>query len=107
MQTIVIVLDPTKLKEANADLRYVVPECIEEATEGTVFDNGYDYISQPDGRVLMGIWLGSEDARKDVKCVVSLLENEEFLGQNISCAAKVYISEKENAEIDECELYFS
>ena len=36
MQTIIIKLDPAKLENADLDLRYYVPERIEEISNGTI-----------------------------------------------------------------------
>ena len=44
MQTIVIVLDPTKLDNPDLDLRYLVPDRVEAVTQGAIADNGYDYL---------------------------------------------------------------
>ncbi len=43
MGTIAIKLNPEKLENVDLDLRYLVPERIEEVTNGKVQDNGYDY----------------------------------------------------------------
>ena len=46
MQTIIIVLDPGRLANPDADLRYRIPEWIEEVSNGAICDNGYDYVEQ-------------------------------------------------------------
>ena len=46
MQTIIILLDPSKLVNPDLDLRYKIPDCIEEVTDGRIQDNGYDYIDR-------------------------------------------------------------
>ena len=38
MQTIIIVLDPKKMENPDLDIRYLLPERIEEITEGMVRD---------------------------------------------------------------------
>lgn len=44
MQTIIITLDPEKLDNPDLDLRYTLPEQLEQWTHGAVTDNGYDYL---------------------------------------------------------------
>ena len=53
MQTIIIVLDPTKMENPDHDIRYILPERIEEITKGLVKDNGYDYL--PDNSMGIGL----------------------------------------------------
>ena len=45
MQTIIIVLDSTKMNNLVLDICYSLPDRIESFTNGRVRDNGYDYIS--------------------------------------------------------------
>ena len=98
MQTIIIVLDPKKMENPDLDIRYILPERIEEITKGLVKDNGYDYL--PDNS--MGIWLDTDDAEKNVKAVVELLSSEKILDNNLSNSAEIYISETDCAELDKC-----
>ena len=51
MQTIIIVLDSTKMNNPNLDICYSLPDRIESFTNGRVRDNGYDYISERACRV--------------------------------------------------------
>lgn len=44
MQTIVILLESGKLINPDLDLRYLIPDRIGELTDGSIQDNGYDYI---------------------------------------------------------------
>ncbi len=64
MQTIVIVLNPAKLENPDLDLRYCIADRVEEVSNGTIQDNGYDYIDAEEGQPgpLMGIWLKTESA---------------------------------------------
>ena len=43
MQTIIIVLNAKKMSNPNLDIRYTLPERIEEYTNNQVKDIGYDY----------------------------------------------------------------
>ena len=98
MQTIIIVLDPTKMENPDHDIRYILPERIEEITKGLVKDNGYDYL--PDNS--MGIWLDTDDAEKNVKAVIELLMSEKILDNNLMNSAEIYVSELDCAELDKC-----
>ena len=98
MQTIIIVLDPTKMENPDLDIRYILPERIEEITKGLVKDNGYDYL--PDNS--MGIWLDTDDAEKNVKAVIELLMSEKILDNNLINSAEIYVSELDCAKLDKC-----
>ena len=38
-----ITLDPTKLSNPDADLRYLIPDKVSAISDGKISDNGYDY----------------------------------------------------------------
>ena len=96
MQTIVIRLMPSKLKNPDLDLRYVVPDKIEKVTKGGIADNGFDYL--PDNS--MGIWMQTENAQQSYPLIVKLFQKTKFLKNDLSKAAEIYISEGECAELD-------
>ena len=98
MQTIIIVLDPKKMENPDLDVRYLLPERIEEITEGTVRDNGYDYL--PDAS--MGIWLDTEEADKNVKSVIDLIRSERISDNDLLSAAEIYVSEENCADLEKC-----
>ena len=60
MQTIIITLDPEKLDNPDLDLRYTLPEQLEQWTHGADTDTGYDYLDDQ----LLGIWLETESAEE-------------------------------------------
>ena len=98
MQTIIIVLNPGKMENTDLDIRYALPERIEEMTGGLVKDNGYDYLVNND----LGIWLETEDSEKYVEDVISLIKSERILENDLSMACEIYISAGECEEIDKC-----
>ena len=67
MQTIIVLLNPGMLENADLDLRYRIPDRIEEVSNSLIQSNGYDYIDTEDGEPgpLMGIWLETENAHKN------------------------------------------
>lgn len=97
-QTIIIKLDSRKMKNPDLDIRYKLPDRIEEVTEGRIEDNGYDYLTN----TILGIWLETDNAEEGVKEVIELLKKEEFLENDLSQTAEILISEKETAEPEEC-----
>ena len=102
MQTIVVKLFPEKLKNPDADLRYRVPDRIEEISDGRIRDNGYDYFD--DGA--MGIWLAVESAEEEYPVVLKLFREEMFLENDLSQSAEIYISEKDADDIENCTMVF-
>ena len=50
MQTIIVLLNPGKLENPDLDIRYQIPDRIEEVSGGIIQDNGYDYIDAPEGQ---------------------------------------------------------
>ena len=102
MQTIIITLDSRKMDNPDLDIRYILPDCIDEYTEGAVRDNGYDYLDND----VMALWLETEDAAENVEKVIALLESEEILENDLTKAATVYISEEDRAELDQCKKIY-
>ena len=102
MQTIIITLDSRKMDNPDLDIRYILPDRIDEYTDGQITDNGFDYITGD----IMGIWLETEDASENVDKVISLIESEEILDNDLSRAAEVFISEEECAELEQCKRIY-
>lgn len=93
MQTIVIVLDSTKMANPDLDIRYILPERIEEYTNNSIKDNGYDYISGTE----FGLWLETDDSANDVEKIIQLIKTETFLENDLSNVADIFVSEEECA----------
>ena len=100
MQTIIISMDSRKMENPDLDIRYTMPDRIEEWSEGAVKDNGYDYTDE-DGYGL-AVWLQTEDAEAWWPKIVGLLKRERFEDNDLSQSALVLISEVDCAEIDKC-----
>lgn len=98
MQTIIIVLDSEKMTNPDLDIRYVLPDRIEEYTNQLVQDNGYDYLENDE----LALWLETEDAAKYADKIVALLNAETILENDLTLAADIYISEEANAELEQC-----
>ncbi|MCI8403230.1 MAG: hypothetical protein HFI38_14260 [Lachnospiraceae bacterium] len=108
MQTIIVLLNPGKLENPDLDLRYCVPDRIEEVTGSLIKSNGYDYIDTEDGEPgpLMGIWLETENAGENWHMVRELLQREKFIGNDLSLSAQIYISENDTDDLENCMLVF-
>ena len=100
MQTIIIVLDSRKMNNPDLDIRYILPERIEEYTNNLIKDNGYDYLSNTE----LGLWLGTDDAANNVNQVIQLISTEIFLENDLSETATIFVSEDEFAELDCCRI---
>lgn len=102
MGSIMIKLNPGKLANADLDLRYVIPEKIEEVTAKKITDNGYDYLKDNS----IAIFLKSANPRDDVNTVLEVLKNNVFLENNIYETAEVSVCENDNADIAEYEIVY-
>ena len=98
MQTIVIVLDSTKMANPDLDIRYILPERIEEYTNNSIKDNGYDYLSDTE----LGLWLETDDSANNVEKIIQLIKIETFLENDLSNVADIFVSEEESAEMEHC-----
>lgn len=108
MQTIIILLNPGKLTNPDMDLCYCLPNRIEEVSDSSIQSNGYDFIDAEFGESgpLMGIWLQAENASESWHFVSELLQREKFKGNDLSMSAKIYISENDTDDIENCTLVF-
>lgn len=108
MQTIIVLLNPGKLENPDMDLRYCVPDRIQEVSNSVIQDNGYDYIDTEEGQPgpLMGIWLETENASENWAMISELFQNEKFKGNDLSKSAQIYISENDTDELENCTLVF-
>ena len=100
MAAIVISMDSRKMENPDLDIRYLLPDRVEEWSEGAVTDDGYDYVDE-DGHIL-AVWLETDDADGWWPKVVELLKTERFMDNDLSQSALVLISEESGAEYDRC-----
>lgn len=109
MQTIIIVLDPEKLENPDLDLRYCIPDRIEEVSNGAIQDNGYDYIDieeRKPGSSLLGIWLKTESASETWPFILKLFQDEKFMENDLSQSVEILISENDTEAVENCMLVF-
>ena len=100
MQTIIISMDSRKMKNPDLDIRYLLPDRIEEWSGGAVNDDGYEYVDE-EGHIL-AVWLETEDAEGWWPKVVELLETERFCENDLSETALVLVSQEAAARIEQC-----
>ena len=98
MQTIIIVLNSRKMSNPDLDIRYILPERIEEYTNNQVKDNGYDFISESE----LGLWLETDNAVNNADKIIQLINEEKFLENDLSKVAEIYISDEECASFENC-----
>ena len=54
----------------------------------------------------MGIWLETENAGENWPAVLNILQMEKFLDNDLSKSAKIYISDHETEDIENCVLVY-
>ena len=108
METIIVLLNPGKMGNPDLDLRYEIPDRLEEAVSGRIQDNGYDYVDAAEGEPgpLLGIWLKTESAEENWPLVEKLFREETFKGNDLSKSAEIYISKEDTAELGNCVRVF-
>ncbi|MCI8648769.1 MAG: hypothetical protein HFG20_01470 [Anaerotruncus sp.] len=108
MQTIIVLLNPGELKNPDMDLRYCVPDRIEEVSGSLIQSNGYDFLDTEEGQPgpLMGIWLKTEHAKENWPIIHKLFQSEQFKGNDLSVSAEIYISENDTDDLENCSLVF-
>ena len=79
MASIAIKLNPAKMTNPDADLRYLIPRRIQEVSDESIVEDGYDYLD--DGSMV--IYLATDDPEAGAKTVIELLQNEKVLNNRI------------------------
>lgn len=85
------------MENPDLDIRYTLPDRLEKITSGGITDNGYDYITD----TVLGIWLATENSREMFLVVTKIIANDNNLR-----SAEVYISDIENAELNQCQKVY-
>ena len=98
MGSIVIKLNPQKLINPDADIRYLISDKVEELTLGKVTGNGYDYLD--DEVSSMVIFFKSSDPKEDIAFVLEILSNNSFKCNQIHGIAEIFLSDKSDKELD-------
>jgi hypothetical protein len=80
-QTIVLIINPEKLSNPDLDIRYLLPEMLEEQSNGLIKDDGYDYLDDEINTML--VFLKISDFEKAIACIEDAIENVSLLGNNL------------------------
>lgn len=87
----VIKLSPSKLRNPDLDLRYLIPGKIQELTHEETTDDGYDYLNDDENSML--IFLETKNPKEDVIKVLDIIKEEDCLGNRIYDAGIVAIDD--------------
>ena len=102
METILVVLNSGKLENPDLDIRYELPDMLQKYTQNEICDNGYDYITNEE----LGIWLAAKSAKESYGKVLAFFEEHLICRNDLTETVKVYISDKEAADLKDCTLVY-
>jgi len=91
MGHIAIRLNPEKMSNPDLDVRYELPDLVNERTDGRIRDDGYDYASEDDNTLI--VYLACASPVADVQEVIRILREYEVCGNRVLDSAVVGISE--------------
>jgi hypothetical protein len=83
MATVILQLDPARLRNPDTDIRYVLPDLLVERSSGRLSDDGYDYVGEGFAPVLL-IFLRTSDPTATIPGVIEALMSERVLDNNLS-----------------------
>ena len=91
MGHIAIRLNPQKLTNPDLDIRYALPDLVNEHTGDRVKDDGYDYDSDTDNTLI--VYLACAGPAADVQEVIRILRDHEVCGNKVLDSAVIGISD--------------
>ena len=95
MTAMAIKLEPAPLANPDADLRYLIPECIERSTGGAVREDGYDYLA--DDAMIIFLTADSPDRAADV---LAALAAEPICGNHILETAVIAVDDGDGYKVE-------
>jgi hypothetical protein len=96
MPTIVIRLDPQLLSNPDLDIRYALPELLNQRSNGLINDGGYDYTGP--GPFLM-LFLETSETKASITCILDVIENIRVMDNDLGPAAVVAIQKDRGNEV--------
>ena len=78
MITLAIKLDPATMVNPDADIRYLIPDRLQEATNNCVLDDGYDYLD--DDSMIIFMTMETPDC---LPAILEILLQDTFCGNKI------------------------
>ena len=88
MAHVVILLDPARLNNPDADLRYLLPDALVARAPKLLKDDAYDY----DEHNRMLVYLKTRDLRRGAQTVIDELHHLSLLGNRFRRAAVIAVS---------------
>ncbi|HEV3082482.1 MAG TPA: hypothetical protein VGY66_22045 [Gemmataceae bacterium] len=96
MASFVIRLDPRRLDNPDADIRYRLPDLLAQRSGGVISEDGFDYIGE--GPLLV-LFLKASALGPALECVLDVVENVRVLGNDLRPAAVVAVERKGEHEV--------
>lgn len=90
MSELAIVIDPSRLENADLDIRYDLPDLITAKSNGLVGGTGYDYVG-PNSHLAVFFECADSEAGKEWICDTVTKEN--VLGNNLALAAQAFLKD--------------
>lgn len=103
MPSVVIRLEPEKLANPDADMRYEIPSMLQKRSDSLLQDDGYEYERETNA---MLIFLKTEDLSKGVPLVIAFLESERLHDNNLALGAKVGISDADPVDAKKFKIVY-
>jgi hypothetical protein len=91
MASLVIQLDPQKLDNPDADIRYRLPDLLAERSGGVIRDDGYDYLGE---EPLLVLFLKVSKLEPALECVLDVVENVRVLDNDLRPATVVAVKHR-------------
>ena len=91
MGNIAIRLNPQKLTNPDLDIRYALPDLVNEHTGSRIRDDGYDYDTESDNTLI--VYLSCARPILDVEEVISILRDHEVCGNKVLDSVVIGISD--------------
>ena len=96
MATLAVRLDPQRLDNPDADIRYRLPDLLADRSGGVLRDDGYDYVGE--GPLLL-LFLQASELESAIACVHDVIENARVLDNDLRPAAAVAIKRSSGWEV--------
>ncbi len=96
MTTLVVRLDPRRLDNPDADIRYLLPDLLAQRSAGVICDDGYDYVGEAP---LLVLFLKVSELEPALACVLDVVENVRVLDNDLRPAAVVAVQREGGHEV--------
>jgi len=90
MSELAIVIDPSRLENADLDIRYDLPDLITAKSNGLVHGTGYDYVG-PNSH--MAVFFECADLEAGKEWICDSVTKEKVLGNNLAIASQAFLKD--------------